>query len=180
MGTAGNRNTLRRDLLVALQCGAFAALMGGLFCAAMPLWSRLCRTGGPGGAAEVTGALPHAPHLADVRFDRDLTARLGFRPPQNRFAANFNQVVTVSFRVASGIGAEAGCGGVGAPGLCSEKINCLYLAPQTVRPGERVVLCVDPNRADEPVNGVSTIMLFHTFHPVGARPPVRARLTDRT
>jgi cytochrome c oxidase assembly protein Cox11 len=178
MGTAGNRNTLRRDLLVALQCGAFAALMGSLFCAAMPLWSRLCRAG-LGGAAEVSGALPHAPHLASVRFDRDLTARLGFRPPQNSVAANFNQVVTVSFRVAS-IGAEAGCG-VGAPGLCFETINCLSLAPQTMRPGETVVLCVDPNRADDPgQDGVSTITLFHTFDPAGARPPVRARLTDRT
>lgn len=184
MGIAGNRNTLRRDLLVALQCGAFAALMGGLLCAAMPLWSRLCRAGGlGGGAAEVAGALPHAPHLASVRFDRDLTARLGLRSPQNSVAANFNPVVTVSLRIASvagRIGAEAGCG-VGAPGLCFETINCLSLAPQTMRPGERVVLCVDPNRADDPgQDGVSTITLFHTFDSAGARPPVRARLTDRT
>jgi len=173
MGTAGNRNTIRRDLLVALQCGAFAALMGSLFCVANPLWSRLCRTGGLGGTAEVAGALPHAPHLAGVRFDRDLTARLGDRP---RVAANFNQMVTVTFRVA---GAENGCGVVG--GVCFAKIDCLYLAPQTVRPGERVVLCIDPDRADEPgQNGVRTITLFHTFHPAGARPPVWARLTDRT
>jgi cytochrome c oxidase assembly protein Cox11 len=172
MRRTGNRNTLRRDLLVALQCGAFAALMGSLFCAAMPLWSRLCCASGLGGAAEVAGALPHAPHLASVRFDRDLTARLGFRPPQNSVAANFNQVLTVSFR--------AGCG-VGALSLCFEKINCLYLAPQTMRPGERVVLCVDPNRADDPgQDGVSTITLFHTFDPAGARPSVRARPTDRT
>jgi cytochrome c oxidase assembly protein Cox11 len=184
MGTAGNRNTLRRDLLVALQCGAFAALMGSLCCAAMPLWSRLCRAGGLGGTAEVAGALPHAPRLASVRFDRDLAARLEFGPPRNSVAANFKQVVTVSFRVAGAAGrigaTEAGCS-VGAPGLCFEKINCLYLAPQTVRPGERVVLCVDPNRADDPGrDGVSTIMLFHTFHPADARPPVRARLTGRT
>jgi cytochrome c oxidase assembly protein Cox11 len=43
------------------------------------------------------------------------------------------------------------------------------------------VLCVDPNRADDPGrDGVSTIMLFHTFYPADARPPVRARLTGRT
>ena len=183
MHTASQRNTLRRDLLVALQCGAFAALMGSLLCAAMPLWSRLCRAGGRGGAAEVAGALPHAPPLASVRFDRDLTACLGFRSPQNSVAANFNPVVTVSLRIASvagRIGAEAGCG-VGAPGLCFETINCLSLAPQTMRTGERVVLCVDPSRADDPgQDGVSTITLFHTFDPAGARPPVRARLTDRT
>jgi cytochrome c oxidase assembly protein Cox11 len=181
MGRAGNRNTLRRDLLVALQCGAFAALTGSVCCAAMPLWSRLC--GGLGGTAEVAGALARAPHLASVRFDRDLAARLGFRPPNDSVAANFNQVVTVSFRIAGPAGrigaAEAGCG-VGAPGLCLEKINCLYLVPQTVRPGERVVLCVDPNRADDPGRDrVGTVTLFHT-DPGGARRPVRARLTGRT
>jgi hypothetical protein len=110
----------------------------------------------------VSGALPHAPHLASVRFDRDLTARLGFRPPQNGVAASFNQVVTVSFRVAS-IGAEAGCG-VGAPGLCS--INCLSLAPQTQpEEGMALVLCVDPKFTADADRGAGAVRLFYTFYP---------------
>ena len=181
MGTAGNQkpNTFRRDLFVALQCGAFAALMGGLCCAAMPLYSWFR-------AAEVAGALPHSTRLSSVGFDRDLAAALAFGPPRNSVAAQLGQAATVAFKVANpagpiGVG-EAGCR-ASAPGLCFEKINCLCLAPQTMRHGERVVLCVDANRAVDPCPGdVSTITLLRTFHPARARPPGSgpARLTGRT
>jgi cytochrome c oxidase assembly protein Cox11 len=167
MGTAGNQkqNTLRRDFFVALQCGAFAALMGGLCCAAMPLYSWF-RADGLGGTAEVAGALTHSSRLSSVRFDRDLAAALASPPWRISVAAKLGQAVTVSFRVVNAAGPIGG-------GDCFEKINCLCLAPQTIRHGERVVLCVDPNLADGPGrDGVSTITLFHTFHP--------ARLTGRT
>ena len=176
MGTAGNRNTLRRDLVVALQCGAFAALMGGLCCAAMPLYSWLCADG-LGGTAEVAGALPHAGRLASVRFDRDLAAALAFAPPRGGARA-----VAVSFRVAKPAGRidAAGCR-VGAPGLCFESINWLCLAPQAMRHGETVVLCVAPYRAEgRGRDGARVIRLLHT--PARARPSAidLARLTGRT
>ena len=164
MHPAGNRNTLRGDLLVALQCGAFAALMGGLCYAATPLWSR---------------ALPHAPRLASVRFDRDLAARLQL-PPHNRVAANVEDGVTVSFRVAGAAGrigaAEAGCR-ARAPGPCLAKINCVSLAPRTVRPGDTIVLCVDPGRADDPGRDGARATTLLRVHPAPVRPPAGARGT---
>jgi cytochrome c oxidase assembly protein Cox11 len=181
MGTAGNQkpNTFRRDLFVALQCGAFAALMGGLCCAAVPLYSWFR-------AAEVAGALPHSTRLSSVGFDRDLAAALAFRPLRNSVAAQLGRAATVAFKVANPAGpigaGEAGCR-ASAQGLCFEKIDCLCLAPQTMRHAERVVLCVDPKLADDPgPHDVSTITLLRTFHPARARPPGSgpARLTGRT
>jgi cytochrome c oxidase assembly protein subunit 11 len=185
MRTAGNpqRKTRGRDLFVALLCGAFVALMGGLSYAAVPLYSWFCRASGFGGTTEVAGALPgqQSPRLVTVRFDSDLPAGLprSFRPPRNTVDAKLGQVVAVSFRVAN----EAGRIGVGQPGhsvgsprvsLYFKKINCFCFPPQINQAEESrdtaVVLYVAD---DSDQDGVSTITFFYTFYPVRSRQSVR-------
>jgi cytochrome c oxidase assembly protein subunit 11 len=185
MRTAGNpkRKTLRRDLFVALLCGAFVVLMGGLSRAAMPLYSWFCRANGFGGTTELAGAQPRqqSPRLVTVRFASDLAAGLPLRPPRNTVDARLGHMVAVSYRAANearriGVG-EAGYS-VNSPtvGLYFEKINCFCVAPRITRSGEgrdmTVVLCVDRRLVDDSdQDGVSAITLFYTFYPARARPP---------
>jgi cytochrome c oxidase assembly protein subunit 11 len=180
MRTAGTpqRKTLRRDLFVALLCGAFVVLMGGLSCAAMPLYSWFCCASGFGGSTELAGAQPRqqSPRLVTVRFASDSAAGLPLRSPRNTVDAKLGQIVAVSYRAAN----EARRTGVGVAGHSVssptvgpyfEKINCVCVAPQITRSGESrdmaVVVCVDTSDQD----GVSAITLFYTFYPARARPP---------
>jgi cytochrome c oxidase assembly protein subunit 11 len=203
MRTLGDpqRKTLRRDLFVALLCGAFVALLGGLSYAALPFYSCLCRAGGFPGTTEVAGALPsrQPPRLVSVRFDSDLAAPLpwSLRPPRNTVDAKLGRLVTVSSRFANGpgrisVGHASETASSPMAGLYFEKINCVCCAPQIMQPGESrdiaVVFYVDPKLADD-FDQDGTITLFHTVYPVyapvaageRARPPGsgRARLPGR-
>src|SRR3977135_1145994 len=99
----------RRDLLVAGACGAFAACMGGMACAAVPLYNWFCRATGFGGTPQVATAAPR--NVLDrrilVRFDANVAAGLPWRfePEQPAIEVRVGDVVTVNY-VATNLSAQ--------------------------------------------------------------------------
>lgn len=196
MPATGNAQgkALRRDIFVALLCGAFVAVMGGLSYAAVPFYSWFCRASGFGGS-EVALSRQPSPRLLSVRFDSDACLPRSFWPSRNGDDARLGQLAIVSYRRTNQSGrlsvVEAGYSSPSV-GLYFEKIDCRCFAPQIMRlaASRDVVLYPDPERADDSdQHGVSTITLFYTFYLVRApvpsaqhaRPPASgpARLTGR-
>lgn len=119
----GSPQSLRRDLSVALLCGAFVALTGGLCRAALPLYSRFCGAG----ATAVADARQHT--LLRVRFAPDRAALA--RPPGPAATPS----VTVAFAVATevvGVGRGAVDPGQGAAGTITRRDS---FSPQRARAG---------------------------------------------
>ncbi len=173
-----NKKALRRDILVAACCGAFAAGMVGAAFAAVPFYNWFCRTTGFGGTPQVASAAPGQvlDRTMAIRFDSNVTAGLPwkFEPERNEIQVRIGEVATVSYKVvnmaAREISAQASYN-VSPPtvGAYFTKINCFCFTKQTMKPGETremtVVFYVDPSIVDDrDQDTLNTITLSYTFY----------------
>jgi cytochrome c oxidase assembly protein subunit 11 len=177
----------RRDLLVAVACGVFAAGMVGMAFAAVPLYNWFCRATGFGGTTQVATAAPG--HVLNrrilVRFDANVAPGLHWRfePEQSVIEVRIGDVVTVNY-VVTNLSAQATVGqasyNVWPPtvGAYFSKINCFCFTEQRFGPGETrempVVFFVDPELAkDSEQDDLASITLSYTMYPVRQSEPPR-------
>jgi len=171
-------NKLRRDVLIAACCGAFAASMVGAAFAAVPLYNWFCRTTGFAGTTQVSSVAPSQvlSRTLAIRFDSNVAPGLPwkFEPEQNEIKLRIGEVATVHYKVineaARTITAQASYN-VSPPtvGAYFNKINCFCFTEQTMKPGETremtVVFYVDPAIAkDHDQDVLNTITLSYTFY----------------
>ncbi|MDQ0357565.1 cytochrome c oxidase assembly protein subunit 11 [Rhodoplanes tepidamans] len=179
--------TRRRDIGVALACGAFVGLMVGAAYAAVPLYDWFCRVTGFGGTTQIAAAAPAEilDRRITVRFDANIARGLPWRfePEQTKVEVKLGEVVTVYYAVTN-LAARETVGTASynvAPtttGAYFSKINCFCFTEQRMKPGERremaVVFFVDPKLAgDRDQDDLDTITLSYTFYPT--REPATAR-----
>ncbi len=171
----------RRDVLVAFACGGFVAAMVGVSYAAVPLYSRFCRTTGFGGTTQVAKSIPTqemAGRTITVRFDSNVAPGLPwlFEPERRTIDVKLGEVVTVYYSVTNEA-ARITTGQAGynvtppTVGIYFEKINCFCFTQQTMKPSEKrdmaVVFYVDPKLANDPEQDpLTNITLSYTFYPV--------------
>ncbi len=169
----------RRDLVVALACGAFVGLMVAGAYAAAPLYDWFCRTTGFGGTPQVATAAPGEvlDRKITVRFDANIGRGLPWRfePEVKSIEVRLGEVVTVYYAVINQSAREtAGMASYNvAPaqtGGYFAKINCFCFTEQRLKPSERremaVVFYVDPALARDPdQDDLNTITLSYTFYP---------------
>jgi cytochrome c oxidase assembly protein subunit 11 len=182
----------RRDLLIAVVCGAFAAGMVGAAYAAVPFYNWFCRTTGFGGTPQVASAAPGQVlgRTLAIRFDSNVTPGLPwkFEPEQNEIKLRIGEVATVHYKVvnmaAREISAQASYN-VSPPtvGGYFTKINCFCFTRQTMRPGETremtVVFYVDPAIVkDRDQDSLNTITLSYTFYRLREPAQPLAQATD--
>jgi cytochrome c oxidase assembly protein subunit 11 len=184
---------LRRDIMIAGSCGAFAAMMVGAAYAAVPLYDWFCRTTGFAGTPMISSKAPD--HIlgrtVTVRFDSNVTPGLPWKfvPEQNTIDVRLGDVVTVNYKVinqaARVISAQASYN-VSPPqiGAYFNKINCFCFTEQTLKAGETremaVVFYVDPKLAeDRDQNSLSTITLSYTFFPMRESDRPQAAAADK-
>jgi cytochrome c oxidase assembly protein subunit 11 len=174
-----NRAINRRDIVVALGCGAFVGMMVGASYAAVPLYDWFCRTTGFGGTTQVAEAAPG--HILDrtitIRFDGNVMPGLPwkFLPERTEMKVRIGEVATALYKVTNTAAretyAQAGYN-VTPPtaGIYFQKINCFCFTEQTMKAGETremaVVFYVDPKIVqDAEQDGLNTITLSYTFFP---------------
>lgn len=174
-----NRTVNRRDIFVALGCGAFVGMMVGASYAAVPLYDWFCRTTGFGGTTQVAEAAPG--HILDrtitIRFDGNVMPGLPwrFQPERTEMKVRIGEVATALYKVTNTAAREThGQAGYNVTpptvGLYFQKINCFCFTEQTMKPGETremaVVFYVDPKLVqDSEHDGLNTITLSYTFFP---------------
>ena len=170
----------RRDLAVAVACGAFVAVMVGAAYAAVPLYDWFCRTTGFGGRPQIATAAPHKmlARQVTVRFDANVGGGLPwkFEPEQTSIEVKLGEVVTVLYHVTNQAARETlGQAAYNvtplAVGSYFQKINCFCFTDQRLRPGEKrelpVVFYIDPALVqDSEQDGLNTITLSYTFFAV--------------
>jgi cytochrome c oxidase assembly protein subunit 11 len=173
-----DKRPLRRDMLIAVSCGAIAAGMVGAAYAAVPFYNWFCRTTGYGGTTQVAEKAPD--HILGrtlaIRFDSNVTPGLPWKfvPEQNEIKVRIGEVATVHYKVtneaAREITAQASYN-VSPPQVGSyfNKINCFCFTQQTMKPGEvremTVVFYVDPSIVnDSDQKDLNTITLSYTFY----------------
>jgi cytochrome c oxidase assembly protein subunit 11 len=179
-----DRAASRRDIAVAMSCGAFVALMVGAAYAAVPLYDWFCRTTGFGGTTQVSATAPDhvLGRTLTVRFDANVAPGLPWRfvPERNTVDVRIGEVLTVNY-IVTNLAARETVGqasyNVTPPttGAYFQKINCFCFTEQTMKPGETrempVVFYVDPALArDAEQNGLNTITLSYTYFPVRQEP----------
>lgn len=169
---------LRRDVLVAACCAAFAAGMVGASYAAVPFYTWFCKTTGFAGTTQVASQAPD--HVLGrsltIRFDSNVMPGLPwkFEPEQNEINVRIGEVATVHYKVvnqaARAISAQASYH-VSPPtvGAYFNKINCFCFTEQSLKAGETremtVVFYVDPSIAkDHEQDDLNTITLSYTFY----------------
>lgn len=172
----------RRDLIVALACGATVGLMVGAAFAAVPLYDWFCRVTGFGGTPQVVSVGPEQvlDRKVKVRFDANISHDLPWRfePEVKAIDVKIGEVVTVYYSVTNK-SAHATVGtasyNVTPPqtGGYFAKVNCFCFTEQHLGPGEKrdmaVVFFVDPSLADDSdQHDLNTITLSYTFFPVDA------------
>lgn len=176
-GVADKKN--KRDLVIALSCGAVVGLMVGAAYAAVPLYDWFCRTTGFGGTTQVSSVAPGQvlPRALTIRFDGNVMPGLPwkFEPEQTSMQVRIGEVVTAMYKVTNQSAREThGQAGynVSPPtvGLYFQKINCFCFTEQSLKPGETremaVVFYVDPKLVtDSEHDGLNTITLSYTFYP---------------
>jgi cytochrome c oxidase assembly protein subunit 11 len=183
------RTRQRRDVVVALACGAFVGLMVGSAFAAVPLYTWFCRVTGFGGTPQVASVAPG--ELLDrkitVRFDANISRGLPWRftPETTSVDVRLGEVVTVYYTVTNQAARETS--GTAAynvtptqTGAYFSKIDCFCFTEQRLKAGETremaVVFFVDPALAkDADQNDLNTITLSYTFYPT--REPAAAART---
>jgi cytochrome c oxidase assembly protein subunit 11 len=181
LGTGfAQRKVSKRDLVVALSCGMFAASMAGMAYAAVPLYRWFCQTTGFGGTTQQAKTVPGevlARTLA-IRFDTNVVGGLPwkFAPERRTLDVKLGEVATVLFTISNESARETvgqASYNVTPPtiGLYFSKINCFCFSEQKLRPGEvrelTVVFFVDPALAQDPEDdSLNTITLSYTMHPV--------------
>lgn len=177
----------RRDIAVALACGAFVGLMVGAAFAAVPLYTWFCRVTGFGGTPQVASVAPGEvlDRKITVRFDANIGRGLPWRfaPEAASVDVKLGEVVTVYYTVTNQAARETS--GTAAynvtpaqTGAYFSKINCFCFTEQRLKAGETremaVVFFVDPALArDADQNDLNTITLSYTFYPT--REPAAAR-----
>jgi cytochrome c oxidase assembly protein subunit 11 len=169
----------RRDVVVAVSSGLFAAGMVGMAYAAVPLYDWFCRTTGWNGTTQVAKSAPSGAvgRPITIRFDANVGPGLPwrFRPEQTSIEARLGEVVTVHYLVvnetAREISAQAAYNVTPLNvGSYFQKINCFCFTDQRLKPGEKremaVVFYVDPALAQDSDGAtVDTITLSYTFYP---------------
>ncbi len=179
----------RRDLGVAAACGVFVAAMVGASYAAVPLYDWFCRTTGFAGTTQVATAGPaqSLDRTVTVRFDGNVGRGLPWRfePERPSLQARLGDVITVNYLVVNEAARETG--GIASynvtpstAGAYFSKINCFCFDEQRLKPGEKremtVVFFVDPELVkDSSQDGLHTITLSYTMHPVRQTESQRAR-----
>ena len=98
-----DKRPLRRDIIVAASCGAFAAFMVGAAYASVPFYSWFCKTTGFGGTTQVADRAPDQVlgRTIAVRFDSNVAPGLPWRfePEQSEIKVRIGEVVTVNYKV---------------------------------------------------------------------------------
>ena len=183
--TRTDRQTRRRDIVIAASCGAFVALMVGAAYAAVPFYDWFCRTTGFGGTTQVAQGAPGQilGRTLTVRFDSNIMPGLPwkFEPEQNSIKVRIGEVATVHYKVVNQA-ARATLGqasyNVTPPqaGIYFQKINCFCFTEQRMKAGETremaVVFYIDPKLVkDADQKELNTITLSYTFYPL--REPAR-------
>ena len=173
-----DKRSLRRDVIVAVCCGAFVALMVGAAYASVPLYTWFCKTTGFGGTTQVAERGPDQilGRELSVRFDSNVAPGLPWRfePEVNEVKVRIGEVTTVHYKVinqaAREITAQASYN-VTPPqvGGYFNKINCFCFTQQTLKAGETremaVVFYIDPEIVkDRDQNDLNTITLSYTFY----------------
>jgi len=178
------KHTRRRDLVIALACGAFVGLMVGATYASAPLYSWFCRVTGFSGTPQIASATPGEVlgRKITVRFDANVSRGLPWRfePEVTSIDVRLGEVMTVYYTVTNqSARATAGVASYNvAPsqtGGYFTKINCFCFTEQHLKPGERrdmaVVFYVDPALAgDSDQDDLNTITLSYTFYPAAVPP----------
>ncbi len=169
---------LRRDVLVAVCCGAVVAGMVGAAYASVPFYNWFCRATGYGGTTQVASQAPDhvLGRTLTIRFDSNVTSGLPwkFEPEQNEIKVRIGEVATVQYKVTNQAAREvAGQASynVSPPqvGAYFTKINCFCFTEQRLKAGETremaVVFYVDPSIAkDRDQDDLNTITLSYTFY----------------
>ena len=176
----------RRDFVVALACGLFAAAMVGAAYAAVPLYNWFCRATGFQGTTQVAASGPDKvlDRKVKIRFDANVTGLpWRFEPDQAVVEARIGEVVTVGYTVTNEAARETvgeASYNVTPPtvGAYFSKINCFCFTEQRLAPMERrsmpVVFFVDPELVkDSEQDDLSTITLSYTMYPVRQPEPSR-------
>lgn len=174
----------RRDLVIALACGAFVGLMVGAAYASVPLYNWFCRVTGFGGTPQIATAAPGEvlDRKITVRFDANTGRGLPWRfePEVNSIEVRLGEVVTVYYTVTNQSARETT--GIASYNVAPSqtggyfaKINCFCFTEQVLKPGERremaVVFYVDPALArDSDQDDLNTITLSYTFYPAAVPP----------
>ncbi len=172
------KSPLRRDLLVAMSCGAFVALMVGAAYASVPFYTWFCKTTGFGGTTQVAERAPEEVlgRTLKIRFDSNIAPGLPwkFEPEQTEMKVRIGEVVTVNYKVINQAAREItamASYNVSPPQVGSyfAKINCFCFTDQTMKAGETremtVVFYVDPAIVkDSDQNDLNTITLSYTFY----------------
>jgi cytochrome c oxidase assembly protein subunit 11 len=174
-----NPQLRRSDIIVAVSCGLFVAVMVGASYAAVPFYNWFCRATGFNGTTQVATSAPSGTieRTVTVRFDANVGPGLPWRfePEQNSIEVKLGEVVTVNYLVvnqaARPITASAAYNV--APlnaGSYFQKINCFCFTDQSLKAGEKrempVVFYVDPSMAKDPDGTeINTITLSYTFYP---------------
>jgi cytochrome c oxidase assembly protein subunit 11 len=179
----------RRNLKVAVLCGALVGVMAGMAYAAVPLYSWFCRTTGFGGTPQIATAAPGEilARKITVRFDANVTGGLPwkFEPEVNAVDVRIGDVVMVNYMVTN-LAARETAGqasyNVSPPtvGAYFAKINCFCFTEQRLKAGETrempVVFFVDPELVkDGEQNRLNSITLSYTMYPVRLPEPPRAQ-----
>ncbi|MGZ8322452.1 MAG: cytochrome c oxidase assembly protein [Rhodoplanes sp.] len=192
--SAAPQKARRRDVAVALACGAFVGLMVGAAYAAVPLYNWFCQVTGFGGTPQIASGAPGEvlDRKITVRFDANIDRGLPWRfePEVASIDVRLGEVVTVYYTVVNrSARATVGMAGYNVTppqtGGYFTKINCFCFTEQRFAPGEKremaVVFYVDPALAvDSEHDQLSTITLSYTFYPLRDEPkPVAAQATDK-
>ncbi len=173
-----DKKPLRRDVLVAVCCGAVVAGMVGAAYASVPFYNWFCRATGYGGTTQVASQAPDhvLGRTLTIRFDSNVTSGLPwkFEPEQNEIKVRIGEVATVQYKVTNQAAREvAGQASynVSPPqvGAYFTKINCFCFTEQRLKAGETremaVVFYVDPSIAkDRDQDDLNTITLSYTFY----------------
>ena len=188
-----NKNSLRRDVIVASSCGAFVAMMVGAAYAAVPLYNWFCRTTGFAGTTQVSEKAPDQilERMITVRFDGNVMAGLPWRfePEQSQIKVRIGEVATALYKVTNQAARPTygqASYNVSPPtvGGYFAKINCFCFTEQRMAAGETremaVVFYIDPAIAkDAEQNDLSAITLSYTFYPLREPGQPVADATDR-
>ncbi len=185
---SNDRNGDRRNLVVALACGAVVGIMTGAAFAAVPLYDWFCRTTGFGGTPQVAASAPGEvlARKVLVRFDANVSGGLPWRfePETNGIEVRIGETVTVNYTITN-LSARETVGqasyNVSPPtvGAYFTKVNCFCFTDQRLKAGETrgmpVVFYIDPQLVkDSDQDGLNTITLSYTMYPVRQQEPPRA------
>ncbi|HIJ38194.1 MAG TPA: cytochrome c oxidase assembly protein [Rhodospirillaceae bacterium] len=170
-------NRLSGKARTVLASAALLAVMVGLVCASVPLYSLFCQVTGFGGTAKVSRLAPPGSSgtTMEVRFDASVMKDMPWRflPKQTHMTVRLGEPSLALF-TAENLSHEALTGTAtfnvtpSKAGAFVDKIQCFCFSEQHLEPGQKAELPVsffiDPSIATDPdTNEVRTITLSYTF-----------------